>query len=708
MAMGATPIAPTNCVAIGVGDASGGAVIFIRWNDNSTDETHWKIEYSENGGEFALLATGSSNTTTTTGSYSIPLNGASSNTTYQFRISASDGSAYSATTTSGSITTTVFTLTAAPVPGQTAVNLSWSNVQNESGYNVFYLPADGSLGSQYSYLGSVSADTTACQIAAPTVEATKTYNFIVQPYFGSISNGVGESNIATATVDGMTSKTGTSSTPGASFSHTFTQLSGSGSAVVSRALTGVPSGLSFDSSTGVLSGVYPAVGNYTLSYTVNFANGGVLTQAFYIRVRPVAGAPVIGTIIPAWTAALGASRDTPLAGTFTDAEAESAVRVSTTLGDMDFILFNTATPATVTNFMSYVNGGKYTDVAFHRSIAGFVIQGGGFKGAGTDSDFTSVVTNPTVVNEPGIGNVLETISMAKLGGDPNSATSQFFVSMGDNRANLDNQNGGFTVFGRVAGDGMAVATAISNLPIGNYNLFLNGSGTATLFTDFPLNVSSMPATMDQTKLVKMNSVTTIPTLSYSITGNSNPAVASASIVSGQLHLVGLTVGQTTVTLSATDLDNLTTSQSVTVNISNTFATWAAGSSFPGGASGLGQDPDGDGWNNLQEFAFLGNPALSSQASGVVFSGIVGVAPADRFLTLTFPVRKFTQGLSCAVEANNGLSGTWTEIWKSADGFGHSQVISAVDQTDRTVVKIRDSAAIGGQLKRFLRLRVVQE
>ena len=68
-----------------------------------------------------------------------------------------------------------------------------------------------------------------------------------------------------------------------------------------------------------------------------------------------------------------------------------------------------------------------------------------------------------MVNEPGIANEFGTISMAKLGGDPNSATSQFFVSLGDNRANLDYQNGGFTVFGRVAGNGMAVAQAISNL-----------------------------------------------------------------------------------------------------------------------------------------------------------------------------------------------------------------------------------------------------
>jgi cyclophilin family peptidyl-prolyl cis-trans isomerase len=704
-AQAVTPVAPSNCVASGIGKDSGGASIYIGWNDNSTTETFWIIEVSVNGSVFDLLGTVGSATPGTTGSTSVTWSGGSSNTIYSFRISASDGFSESFATTSSAITTSVFTLTATAVPGQTTVNLSWPNIQNESGYNIFYLPADAGFGASYTYLGAVGANVTSYQVTAPTIEPTKTYYFVVQPYVFSADNAVGESNVATATVDGMTSKTGTSGTPGGPFSHTFTQISGTSSAAVSRALTGVPTGLSFNTNTGVLSGVYPVLGNYTLNYSVTFANVGVLTQAFHIRVRPPAGAPVVGTVIPSWTATAGAIRDTPLAGTFTDAEAESAVRVSTTRGDMDFILFDTATPATVTNFMNYVNSGKYSGVAFHRSIAGFVIQGGGFKGAGTGSNFNSVVTNPTVVNEPGIANVYGTISMAKLGGDPNSATSQFFVSLGDNRANLDFQNGGFTVFGRVAGNGMTVVEDISNLPNATYNLFLNGSPSAIPFTNFPLDVPGMPAPMDQTKLVKMNSVTSIPTISHSITGNTHPAVASASIVSGQLRLVGLSGGQTTVTVTATDLDNLTTTQTVAVTINDTFTTWAARNTFPNGQRAASQNPDGDAWDNLQEYAFLGNPAVVSPAEQTVFQGTTGTAP--KHLTLSFPVRKFTQGLSYAVEANNGLSGAWTEIWKSADGFAHTQVVTALDQADRTVLTIKDSASIGTG-RRFLRARVIQE
>ncbi|MCX6866407.1 MAG: peptidylprolyl isomerase [Verrucomicrobia bacterium] len=502
----AVPVAPTNCVAAGIGFSAGGASIRLSWTDNSADETHWIIDYNINNGAFARLGSIPSDSTSSTGNtVSFAWTGGLKNTTYRFKIAAYNGAQFSTFSNEAPVTTGVFTLTASAVPCQEAITLSWPTVSNVDGYAVWWLPPGAS---SLTYLGSVAADVINCQVTTPTVVATWTYFFTVRPYY--FGYYLGESNVASATVDipaSMTSKTGTSGTPGSSFAHTFTHTSAA--TVSSRTLTGDATGLTFNSSTGALNGVFPAVGNYTLNYAVHFTTGSTLHQTFYIRVRPPEGPPVVGTIIPQWSGTAGGTRDTALAGTFTDPEAESAVRVSTTLGNMDFILFDTATPATVTNFMSYVNAGKYTDVAFHRSIAGFVIQGGGFKGAGTGSQFTSVVTNPPVTNEPGIANVRGTVSMAKLGGDPNSATSQFFVSLGDNRANLDYQNGGFTVFGRVAGNGMVVADNISNLPTATYNLYLDGSPTATSFTDFPMNAASAPASMDQTKLVKVNSVTTV-------------------------------------------------------------------------------------------------------------------------------------------------------------------------------------------------------
>jgi hypothetical protein len=253
---------------------------------------------------------------------------------------------------------------------------------------------------------------------------------------------------------------------------------------------------------------------------------------------------------------------------------------------------------------------------------------------------------------------------------------------------------------------MAVADAINALPRSTYDLFLNGGATPGEFRDFPMNAPVAPATMDQAKLVKILSVANIPTLSYAISGNTDPTVAAASIVNGELRISGLRGGQTTLTVTATDLDNLTTSQDVAVSLTDTFATWATRTAFPNGQNGPLQDPDGDGLDNFLEYAFFGNPAQSSQ-SEVPTMGSTAVSPTARAMTIQFPVRKFTSGLSYVVQANDRLTGTWTELWNSSQGFAHAQVVSADDQADRTVVTIRDSTAMGGQPARFLRVKVVQ-
>jgi peptidyl-prolyl cis-trans isomerase A (cyclophilin A) len=77
---------------------------------------------------------------------------------------------------------------------------------------------------------------------------------------------------------------------------------------------------------------------------------------------------------------------------------------------------------------------------------------------------TPIQTGAAVINEPVFSNVRGTIAMAKVGGNVNSATSQWFINVNNNAANLDVQNGGFTVFGQVLGNGMAVVDAITSTP----------------------------------------------------------------------------------------------------------------------------------------------------------------------------------------------------------------------------------------------------
>ena len=120
------------------------------------------------------------------------------------------------------------------------------------------------------------------------------------------------------------------------------------------------------------------------------------------------------------------------------------VVLKTTKGDFAIQFYPQKAPNTVTRFLKLVGKNFYDGITFHRVIPGFVIQGGGFSvDASGIFNATPVTTDPAVLNEPGISNIRGTIAMAKLGNDPNSATSQWFFNLSDNSANLDFQNGGF-------------------------------------------------------------------------------------------------------------------------------------------------------------------------------------------------------------------------------------------------------------------------
>jgi cyclophilin family peptidyl-prolyl cis-trans isomerase len=150
------------------------------------------------------------------------------------------------------------------------------------------------------------------------------------------------------------------------------------------------------------------------------------------------------------------------------APANITLRMQTDLGAFDIELFDTVAPGTVTNFLNYVNDGDYDGTFIHRSIPGFVVQGGGFKFDPADGNLLSggadhIPTDPPIVNEFNLSNTRGTLTMAKVAGDPDSATSEWFFNVVDNSANLDTQNGGFTVFGQALGNGMEVIDAINAL-----------------------------------------------------------------------------------------------------------------------------------------------------------------------------------------------------------------------------------------------------
>jgi cyclophilin family peptidyl-prolyl cis-trans isomerase len=144
---------------------------------------------------------------------------------------------------------------------------------------------------------------------------------------------------------------------------------------------------------------------------------------------------------------------------YSDAPAKTVATIKTNLGSIELELFKDRTPKTVENFISYVNDGYYNNTIFHRVIANFMVQGGGF-----DTQFRKKQTKSPIKNEANafIPNIRGTISMARTS-DPHSATSQFFINVKDNSSlNKSSANAGYAVFGKVI-NGMSIADQISKV-----------------------------------------------------------------------------------------------------------------------------------------------------------------------------------------------------------------------------------------------------
>lgn len=135
-------------------------------------------------------------------------------------------------------------------------------------------------------------------------------------------------------------------------------------------------------------------------------------------------------------------------------DANPVVVVETSMGNFSVELNPEKAPITVKNFLKYVDDGFYAGTVFHRVIPDFMIQGGGFT-----PEMREKPNNPPIPLEAGKGlsNERGTIAMARTS-DPNSATSQFFVNVADNKP-LDKGGGGYAVFGKVV-DGLDVVDKI--------------------------------------------------------------------------------------------------------------------------------------------------------------------------------------------------------------------------------------------------------
>ena len=226
-------------------------------------------------------------------------------------------------------------------------------------------------------------------------------------------------------------------------------------------------------------------------------------------------------------------------------------------------------PLSVANFLDYVDANAYRNTIIHRSIPGFVVQGGGFAPTDLD-DAAPIDENDPVENEfsSNRSNTRGTLAMAKLGGDPDSATNQWFFNLEDNSSNLDNQNGGFTVFGEVIGqDDLDVIDAIAALPTVSIP-------TNATFSNLPIisDDPSNPILDDVSDLVQYQNikVSQQDELEFAITLNSNPSLVDASIRNNNLVLEygANQSGTATITIEATNLLGETIEEELSITVAD--------------------------------------------------------------------------------------------------------------------------------------------
>jgi peptidyl-prolyl cis-trans isomerase A (cyclophilin A) len=351
-------------------------------------------------------------------------------------------------------------------------------------------------------------------------------------------------------------------------------------------------------------------------------------------------APVVKTPIADVSVGKNSSQTTiDLAANFTDPDiTDTTVRIDTSAGPINVELFDARAPQTVANFLNYALSGAYNNSIFHRLASNFVLQGGGFTFDAASPSLVPIPTNPAVQNEFGASNTKGTLAMAKLGNDPNSATDQFFFNLANN-TNLDTQNGGFTVFGKIVGAAdQAVLDQLAATPVKDES---NGNSSSP-FNTIPLNNykgTNFPTDTTAANYLLINDVAIVNRdefLTYSLVSNDNPNLVNAAIDTKDNALLGLTYGHdqtgtATIVVRATDRYGASVDTSFKVTVSEQVPT-ASVSLSPTSplatdsltATAMGSDPDGDPVTLTYSWQINGQTVPSANTATLDLNGLVKV------------------------------------------------------------------------------------
>ncbi|MBI1336803.1 MAG: hypothetical protein GC164_07565 [Phycisphaera sp.] len=358
----------------------------------------------------------------------------------------------------------------------------------------------------------------------------------------------------------------------------------------------------------------------------------------------------------------------------------TVVDLDSVLGHIYLELLDQTTPVTVANFLSYVTAGHYDSSFIHRLDPGFLIQSGSYNFI--NSEFGEVYRGSEIQNEFNVSNTRGTIAMAKRANMPNSATNGWFINLGNNALNLDNQNGGFTVFGNVIYNSMDVVDTIESLAYGDFTWL--DTPLAGDFSELPVRNYTQSdyfahADVNENNLVLFNSVSTVGSpspLIYEVVSNNNEAVVTASVdYAGQLTLTptGNGSGPATITVLATDRDGFTLDTTVEVFIPDP----------------TGSDFNADGYDDIvfrNSTNGLNVIWLMQGANKIGSVGLPTVADNNWTIATVGDINKDAHPDIVWRNTSNGLNQVWTMNGSTKAG---SVGLPTVADTDWTLVGLGD-------------------
>lgn len=337
--------------------------------------------------------------------------------------------------------------------------------------------------------------------------------------------------------------------------------------------TNLAPGLTLNESTGLITGTVTAPGVYRMFTGVVFDTNKQFNQVRFLRVLPGVSIPAINKPFTLPKQHLGVRGFLDISTLFKDPVRPKGAWFYTASESIIVALFDTAAPKTVDNFLGYVNRGNYNGTFVHRSIYQFIIQGGGYtlsSATAAPTSWKDVTKLDPVQNEPGVSNSRGTISMAKLGGTRDSATSEWFFNIdtaGTNPANLNFQNGGFTAFGAVVGtSSQSIVDSINNLNTTSYEGKITGVPSGAV-ASIPVLENPIPTTPGANTLLPIDSVTPCPPVVIQLVANSNPNVLVAGVEGMLLYIESKNKrGTSVLTLKATNLDGNTVTYNLAIRV----------------------------------------------------------------------------------------------------------------------------------------------